>query len=236
MKSKPLRPNVGLSNIKTKSQQSVPSKKGTDSKHFTRCIQGNDGFNRQRSIAPCKTGGINQQNARPQQAASHARSSTVKSSNKIVNTNIKCNSTKVQNCECVYSKRASTSSAKSNKNVFQHHGRSNISRIQNSIVVAKQISSVPPKRVTSDNVKAKWVKKVLPSENHKNSKDSPVQKVQKQIISVKRKSFNQQIWKPKASSLSAIANPQKKHVLVEVTYKDAQGMPRTCMSCVPVFN
>ena len=72
-----------------------------------------------------------------------------------------------------------TNSAKCNKNVFQHHGRPHITRKQNSTVAAKQIPVVPSKRVTSDKVKAKWVKKVLLTENHKNLTDSPVQKVQK---------------------------------------------------------
>ena len=90
--------------------------------------------------------------------------------------------------------------------------------------------------VTSEKVKAKWVKKVFPFENHKISKDSSVQAVQKQKNSVKSKPSNQQIWKHKVSILPVVADPHPKLVLVEVTYKDAQRMPRTCMSWVPDCN
>ena len=223
-------------NPNLKSKQTVPTKKGTDCKQYARCIQGNDRNNRQRSIAPHKNGGINQKNARPQQNVGHFRSTSVKSSNKCVNTNIKLNSTKVQICECVCSKRSSTVSAKSNKNVFQLNGRSHNPRKVKSYVAVKQISAVPSKGVTSGKVKQIWVKKVLPSENHKLSKDSHVQKVQKHNISVKIKPFYKQIWKRKEPTLIAVNDPQPKLVHVEVTYKDAQGMPRTCMSWVPDFN
>ena len=76
----------------------------------------------------------------------------------------------------------------------------------------------------------------MPSKNHTISKGSSVQTVQKQKDYVKNKPSNQKIWKPKISILPAVANPQPKLVHVEVTYKDAQGMPRTCMSWVPDFN
>ena len=71
----------------------------------------------------------------------------------------------------------------------------------------------------------------MPSENYKISKDSPIQTVQKQKIYVKRKPFKKLIWKRKEpNSSAAVTDLQKKLVLVEVTYKDAQGKPRT--SCL----
>ena len=54
--------------------------------------------------------------------------------------------------------------------------------------------------------------------------------------SVKSKPTNQQIWKPKEPTLTAVDDSQPKLVLVEVTYTDAHGMPRTCISWVPDFN
>ena len=72
-----------------KSKQTVPTQKGTACKHCACCIQGNDGYHCQRSIAPHKTDGINQQNAIPQQVDGYARSvrskGTDKSSKKILN-------------------------------------------------------------------------------------------------------------------------------------------------------
>ena len=115
----------------------VPTKKGTSSKQVARSIQGSKRNQCERLTAPRKTGEVNQQNARPQQVDGHVRAFHNKSNNFCVNTNDNCNSRNIQNRQFVYSRKAAITSAKSNKIVFQQHGRTHISRKQKSSVADK---------------------------------------------------------------------------------------------------